>query len=105
MPETTEQMTETDAMALCLASPLMDGRFGKEQAERAANYLAQLFQQGRISAETFARITARIGNHSAVRQWSEKTGLIHRALEDDALSKAVRAFQSKLAQATAKATK
>ena len=87
-------MTETDALALCLA-PELNGdykTFAKDNYERAAKRLAKLFKDDRIDDDTFARCGSRMGNISATRQWAVKQGLLPASDEpEDALAKAVKA--------------
>lgn len=90
-------MTETDALAKCLA-PVLDGAksFGANDAEKACLTLAQLFESKQIDTATFARVNARIGNHSAMRQWAIKQGFLPASdAPEDALAKAVKAELSK----------
>jgi len=87
-----KELTETECLALCIASPL-DGAetFGANEAEEACGILASLFQAKRVDAKTFARVNARIGNHSALRQWAIKMGLLTaKEIAEDALCKEVK---------------
>jgi hypothetical protein len=86
-------LTETDALAICLA-PELEGKpesFGAPNAEKACNRLAELFQNKQVDGATFARVNSRIGNHSALRQWAVKQGFITPPDNaEDALAKAVK---------------
>ena len=85
-------LTETDALAMCLA-PVLDGAktFGSNDAEKACMTLAGLFESKQVDMATFARVNARIGNHSALRQWAVKQGFLPASdAPEDALAKAVK---------------
>ena len=86
-----KMLTETEATALCIAKPL-DGAstWGAEQAKLASDILTGLFMAKQIDAATFGRINARIGNHSALRQWAVKQGLLTSEVAEDALCKEVK---------------
>ncbi len=86
-----KMLTETEATAKCIAKPI-DGAstWGAEQAKQASDILTGLFTTKQIDAATFGRINARIGNHSALRQWAVKQGLLTSAVEEDALCKEVK---------------
>lgn len=79
-------LTETDALAKCLARALANEpkSFGSEQAKIATGVATTLLQAGTLDAETFGRVIARLGNHSALRQWGVSHGFI--AKENDALA-------------------
>lgn len=86
-------LTETDALAVCIAPEIEKGTktFGAENAEKACNRLVDLFTRKQIDQATFARVNARIGNHSAMRQWAVKQGFIPASdAPEDALAKAVK---------------
>ena len=76
MANKEKQMTEVEALALCLVRQLGGDSFGQKEAEAACNTLAMLFENKRVDAATFARVNSRLGNHSAIRQWGIKMGLI-----------------------------
>lgn len=87
-----KQLTETDALAVCIA-PVLDGTksFGAPDAEKACLRLAELFGNKQVDAATFARVNSRIGNHSALRQWAIKQGFIPASnVPADALARAVK---------------
>lgn len=90
-------MTETDALALCIARPMTSAKaFNADVAKQACDNLAKLFKADRIDTDTFSRINARIGNHSAMRQWAVKQGIIPAAdIAEDALARAVKALVAK----------
>ena len=76
MAKDNKMLTETEALALCLVRNLDSESFGAKEAEAACATLAMQFEQKRIDSQTFARVNARIGNHSALRQWAIKMGFI-----------------------------
>jgi len=84
-----KQLTETDALAKCLARALKDEPkgFGATEAKAATTCATELLQAGKVDAETFTRVIARLGNHSALRQWATSHGFL--AKEADALANAV----------------
>lgn len=81
-------LTETDALAQCYAASFPCSAWGKDQATTANKHAAGLFTAGKIDADTFARVGARLGNHSASRQYLEKHGLL--SVDQDALSQAIK---------------
>jgi hypothetical protein len=90
-------MTETDALAAALA-PVLDGAtsFTADSAEKACNTATDLLTEGKIDKATFGRVISRIGNHSAVRQWAVKMGLIPASdSKPDALCLAIQAIHAK----------
>lgn len=91
------QLTETEALALCIAKSLSKHQaFNADVAKEACDNLAKLFKGDRIDMDTFSRINARIGNHSAMRQWAVKQGIIPASdVAEDALAKAVKALIAK----------
>jgi hypothetical protein len=92
-------LTETDALAACLAPELMAGTktFGADQAERANKRLFNMAIKGEVDPDTGARVGARIGNHSAMRQWAVKQGFLPASdAPEDALAKAVKAIHAKI---------
>lgn len=92
----SKQMTEVEALGECLGLVLKDGpsTFGKEHAEKAVNKATQLLGAGVIDAATFGRVVARLGNHSALRQWATMHGFIN--VEPDALHTHVEATIDRL---------
>ena len=78
-------------MAKCIAKPIENAStWGAEQAKQASDILMSLFMTKQIDAATVGRINARIGNHSALRQWAVKQGLLTSAVEEDPLCKEVK---------------
>jgi hypothetical protein len=65
-----------EALATCLVPMKENQRFGVEQAREACDIASHLFETRRIDAETCSKIIAKIGNHSAMRQWGIKHGFI-----------------------------
>ena len=91
----TTVMTETDILAACLGEALADSpsSFGADQAKKATATAVTLMQVGKCDADTFTRVIARLGNHSALRQWAIAQGLLRQA--PDALAVAVKAYLAK----------
>lgn len=89
-------MTETEVMAACLARALKNNpkSFGAEQGKQATDVATKLLQAGKVGADDFGRVIARLGNHSALRQWAVQHGFLEQA--DDALTIAVRAEITRL---------
>lgn len=98
-------MTETEALAACLAVVLAGkpATFGKEHAEKAVSHATKLLGAQRIDAGTFSRVVARLGNHSQVRQWATAHGFI--AVQADALETAVSEAIAKVQEQEAEALK
>jgi tyrosyl-tRNA synthetase len=84
-------LTEVEALALALHGTMVaDQRFGKEQAEKAQAKIRELFKSGKLADLDFDRASARLGNHSAVRQWGEKMGFCRKTdAERDALARQI----------------
>lgn len=93
--ENKNPMTETDVLAACLGEALADSpsSFGADQAKKATATAVTLMQVGKCDADTFTRVIARLGNHSALRQWAIAQGLLKQA--PDALAVAVKAYLDK----------
>jgi hypothetical protein len=97
-------LTETDALAKCLARALANEpkSFGSEQAKLATGVATTLLAAGSLDTETFGRVIARLGNHSALRQWAVQHGFIGK--EADALaikvSEEIAAEKERLAEMT-----
>jgi len=86
-----KMLTETEAAAKCIARPIENAStWGAEQAKQASEILTGLFTTKQIDAATFGRVNARIGNHSALRQWAVKQGLLSSEVAEDALCKEVK---------------
>jgi hypothetical protein len=82
-------MTETQVLAKCIVYGMDGGNtWAKEQAERANKKLVAMLRASEVDDDTFARVSARLGNHSATRQHLEKQGFIK--VEADALGVAIR---------------
>jgi hypothetical protein len=96
-------MTETEVMGACLGKVFQaePSKFGADQAKIATNVATTLLANGKVDAETFSRVIARLGNHSALRQWAIAHGFL--STDDDALTNAVRAEISRLDQLVDKA--
>lgn len=97
-------MTDTDVKAACLAQVFKSRNvkgFGATEAKQANDTLVKLFQAQRMDAETFGRVAAYLGNHSAIRQWAIAHGFINS--EPDALTNALEAMIEKVAKAEGKA--
>lgn len=88
-------MTETEVMAACLGEALHNApsSFGGDQAKTATGIATNLLQIGKVDAETFGRVIARLGNHSALRQWAIAHGFLKQ--HDDALTIAVKEYIAK----------
>lgn len=88
-------LTETDLMAMCLGEALVDqpSSFGGDQAKKATGIATAALQTGKVDGETFGRVIARLGNHSALRQWAIAHGFLRQP--DDALTIAVKAYIAK----------
>ena len=82
-------MTETDAMALCLAKAVSQkpSSFSSEHVKQASEVATKLLASQKINAQTFARIIGRLSNQSAIRQWLVGHGFLDSAT--DALSTAL----------------
>lgn len=91
-----QQLTETEALAKCLARPLFKSteKFGADQAKEAVGIATSLLKADAMDAETFGRVISRLGNHSAIRQWAVAHGFI--TTPDDALATAMRAEMEKV---------
>lgn len=81
--------------------------FGKDEAEKAMAELFRLQAAGDVAAADAARVGARLGNHSAMRQWGVKQGFIKAKDADEdalarALKKAVEAADAELEEMAAK---
>lgn len=83
-------LTETDLKARALATALKNKptSFGTNEAKTAVDVATKLFASGMADGETFGRVVAALGNHSALRQWAIAHGFI--VAPDDALTVAVR---------------
>lgn len=88
-------MTETDIMAACMGEALSNSptSFGAEQAKTATATAVSLMQTGKCDADTFTRVIARLGNHSALRQWCVQQGFLK--TPPDALAIAVKMYMAK----------
>lgn len=82
-------MTETEVVGLALATALKNkpSSFGASEAKIAIDAITPLFPK-EIDPATFGSAMARLGNHSALRQWAIAHGFIVSA--DDALTLEVR---------------
>lgn len=102
-----KMLTETEALAICLARELDGAKsLGADQCERATLKATELFIAKNIDAATLGRVNARLGNHSALRQWAIRQGLLPASdAPEDALAKAVRAVIAKGDKALAEMTK
>lgn len=98
-----ELMTETDVKAAALAQVLKSQPkgFGASEAKVAIDTATKLFMAQKCDADTFARVMAFLGNHSAIRQWAIAHGFIN--AEPDALSHALTEAMDAIAQAEKKA--
>jgi len=94
-----ELLTETEALAQCLGRVFRKEptTFGADEAKLACGVLTDLFKADKVDADTFGRVNARIGNHSAMRQWAVKHSFIPSAdAKDDALTVQTRKVMSEL---------
>ena len=82
-------MTETEVVGLALATALKNkpSSFGASEAKIAIDAITPLFPK-EIDPATFGTAMARLGNHSALRQWAIAHGFI--VAPDDALTIEVR---------------
>ena len=87
-------LTICEAKALCLVKNLLGSQFGADQAKAANTTLIALLRQNRVDDSTFAEVGAFLGNHSAIRQWAVKQGLLKVEVAEDALAKEVRRLQA-----------
>ena len=85
-------LTETEVMAAALVEALEEGEINAKQAEKACSVATSMLQSQQCDAATFGRVIARIGNHSALRQWAVKQGFRAKDADRDALAKAVDAL-------------
>ena len=91
-------LTETEALAICIAPEMEAGQksFGADNAERACNRMFALVTEGKLDSATGSRVNARIGNHSALRQWAVKQGFLPASdAPEDALAKAVKQIHAR----------
>ena len=83
-------------MGACLGKVFQaePSKFGADQAKIATGVATNLLSANKVDAETFGRVIARLGNHSALRQWAVAHGFL--ATDDDALTLAVKAEIARL---------
>jgi hypothetical protein len=91
------QMTGTDALAYCVARVLSGAptQWGKDQATLANAALCELKEASLVDSPTFADVAGRLGNHSQMRQFLEKHGLLK--VSPDALAHAIKGLLAKSA--------
>jgi hypothetical protein len=65
-----------EALAKCILPMVKNQRFGTNQAKEACDIASNLFVIGEIDGELCAKLLAKIGNHSTMRQWGIKHGYI-----------------------------
>ena len=80
--------------------------FGKDQAEMALRRVSAIAKASQCDDDTADRVRARLGNHSAIRQWAVKQGFLPAPkVEDDALTKATNAVVERINKALENADK
>ena len=96
-------MTETEVMGRCLGKALASQPkgFGSSEAKAATDVATSLFKADKCDGDTFGRVIARLGNHSALRQWAIQHGFI--TVENDALANAVSEEIARLKEVEAEA--
>lgn len=85
-------LTETEVMGKALAVALLKDSttFGVDSAKLAMAVVSKLAKDNQATDEACDGARARLGNHSAIRQWAVKHGLIaEKAVSKDALCNAV----------------
>lgn len=94
MAKDKKLLTACEAKALCLVKNLDTASFGADQAKAANKTAVKLLKSGEIDDDTFAEVSAYLGNHSAIRQEMIKQGLIKAEVAESALAKEIRRLQA-----------